>query len=86
MVRKAKPEAIGELYRFEGERCEAYFKSGVNVLEHLHPDSRPCVHVMWGAYHTLLEKILADPLRSLESQTVLTQEDQKAIVEKFSSC
>jgi len=86
VVRKAKPEAIGELYRFEGERCEAYFKSGVNVLEYLHPDSRSCVHVMWGAYHTLLEKILADPLRSLESQTVLTQEDQKAIVEKFSSC
>ncbi len=76
----AKREAF---YRFEAERCETYFKSGWEVIEHLDADSRPCVRVMWAAYHRLLEKILADPAASLKTQTVLTPADKKAITEKY---
>lgn len=75
----ASPEAIRALYAFEGERCEAYFKKGGQVLEYLRPDSRRCVSVMKGAYHTLLRKILKDPLRAMLSQTVLNEEDKAAV-------
>lgn len=77
---------LDAFYRFEGERCEAYFKSGWEVLEYLDADSRPCVRVMWGAYHRLLEKILADPRTSLTAQTVLTPADKTAIIQRFAQC
>ena len=86
VVKKAKPKVIRQLYEFEGDRCEAYFQSGLKVLEYLEPGSRPCVHVMWGAYHTLLQKILDDPLKSLESQTVLSEVDKKSIIKAFAKC
>ena len=70
---------LGDLYRFEAARCEAYFKKGSRVLEYLHSDSRRCVSVMTGAYHTLLEKIMRDPVRSLESQVFLSKEDKEKI-------
>lgn len=76
-------DRLQALYRFEGERCEAYFKSGWEVLEYLEADSRPCVRVMWAAYHRLLEKILADPRVSLTAQTVLTPADKEAIIKEF---
>jgi phytoene synthase len=71
--------ALEALYRFEGERAAVYFQKGGEVLEYLHPDSRRCVRVMTGAYRTLLDKILADPVRALERQTVLTDEDKRRI-------
>lgn len=77
------PAKRDAFFRFQGERCEAYFKSGWEVLEYLDADSRPCVKVMWAAYHRLLEKILADPALSLKSQTVLTPADKTAITEKY---
>ena len=77
--RGAPPEAIRALYAFEGERCEAYFKKGGQVLKYLHPDSRRCVSVMTGAYHTLLRKILKDPIQAMRSQTVLNEEDKAAV-------
>lgn len=73
-------ERIFKLFQFEGERCETHFKKGREVLKYLHADSRHCVRVMIGAYHTLLEKILRDPMRALESQTVLTDDDKKRII------
>ncbi len=79
----ADPAKVDALYRFEGDRCEAYFKSGWEVLEYLDADSRPCVKVMWAAYHRLLEKILADPRLSLQAQTVLTPADKEAITKEF---
>lgn len=78
-----EPSRLEALYRFEGERCEEYFKSGWEVLEYLDADSRPCVKVMWAAYHRLLEKILANPRQSLTAQTVLTAADKEAITKEF---
>ena len=83
LIRGEKPEAMLAFYQEQGQRCEAYFQSGRKVLQYLEPESRPCVHVMWGAYHTLLEKILKDPLRSLSSQTVLSKQDKQSIVEEL---
>jgi phytoene synthase len=77
------PAKLEAFYRFEGARCEEYFKSGWEVLEYLESDSRPCVKVMWAAYHRLLEKILADPRQSLKAQTILTPSDKTAITESL---
>lgn len=77
------PAKLEAFYKFEGERCETYFKSGWEVLEYLDADSRPCVRVMWAAYHRLLEKILADPRASLRAQTILTPADKTAITQRY---
>ncbi len=74
-----RPPAIPELYAFLGRRCEAYFQKGRGVLEYLEPSSRPCVRVMWAAYHALLEKILADPRRAFNRQVVLTDSDKERV-------
>lgn len=78
----SRPREIAAFFRFEGGRCEAYFHRGRGVLEYLDPDSRRCVRVMIDAYHTLLQKILADPPRALEARTVLSPEEKKTITEK----
>lgn len=80
-----EPSRRDAFFAFQAERCETYFKSGWEVLEYLDEDSRPCVRVMWAAYHRLLEKILADPAASLKSQTVLTPADKQAITEKYAA-
>lgn len=78
--RSGKPEeGLKKLFAFEGERCEAYFASGRKVLEYLEPDSHECVRVMTDAYHTLLVKILRDPIASLRAQTKLDSEDKRRI-------
>ncbi len=80
VFRDGKPEAgLRELFKFEGERCEAYFASGRKVLEYLESDSHECVRVMTEAYHTLLVKILRDPIASLRGQTKLNSEDKRRI-------
>lgn len=73
------PVRVRELYAFLGQRCEAYFQKGLAVLEYLDPSSRRCVQVMWAAYHTLLEKILANPAAAFERQAVLTENDKRRI-------
>ncbi len=75
----AVPPRLPELYAFLGARCESYFQKGKGVLEYLDPSSRRCVQVMWAAYHTLLEKILANPPASFERQVVLTDSDKQRI-------
>ncbi|MBF0253796.1 MAG: phytoene/squalene synthase family protein [Candidatus Omnitrophica bacterium] len=79
-VRGGQPDAFGELVRFEAARCEDYFERGRRVIECLDPESRPCVRAMWGAYHTILEKIVADPSRSLRERAGLTAEDKSRIL------
>jgi len=76
----AKPEAVRELFAFQGRRCEDYFRSGLRVLGYLDPPSRPCVRAMWGAYHTILEKILHDPLEALKRKVVLSPGDKERII------
>lgn len=80
--RPAEAKGAAELFRQEGERCEAYFKSGRAVLEYLESDSRLCVRIMTDAYYTLLRKILENPVRALQAQTVLTPEDKFKITGK----
>ena len=78
---RAPDAAIRRFFEYEGQRCEGYFQRGLEVLRYLSSDSHLCVYVMGVTYHTLLEKVLRDPLRALTMQTVLTQAEKEKVIE-----
>jgi 15-cis-phytoene synthase len=46
-----------ELFRFEAQRAEKYYRSGYALVPLVHPESRPSLWAMIEIYHRLLRKI-----------------------------
>jgi len=80
-ISRVPEKAIADFFLFQGERCERYYAGGRKVLEYLQSDSRPCVRAMTEAYHTILEKILREPIQALRVQTKLDPEEKRRITQ-----
>jgi 15-cis-phytoene synthase len=56
------PERLAELVRWQAQRAERYYRTGLRLLPLLDRRSAACVAAMAGIYHRLLARIVADPL------------------------
>ncbi len=83
IINHHKPQAILDFYEFQGKRVQKYFAGGVKVIPFLDRDSQACVSIMEKVYHTLLDKILANPLLSLGQETVLSIDEKESITKEF---
>jgi phytoene synthase len=62
-----------QLVRFEVQRAEHLYASGLRVLRYIPRRSAVCVKTMAGIYHRILEKIAADPWLPLVARASLSR-------------
>ena len=68
----ALPEdEVGALIRFEAERAEQWFDSGLRLVEQLDARSAACVLAMTGIYRSILERIAREPAAVLRQRISL---------------
>ncbi len=65
-----------ELIAFEVKRARNWFSRGISLLEQLDRRSSACVLAMAGIYRRLLDRIAANPGRTLEGRLSLTRREK----------
>jgi 15-cis-phytoene synthase len=75
----AADPALGRLVRFEAERAERWYRTGLRLLPMLDWRSAASAGAMAGIYHRLLGQIAADPAAALAHRQSLPP-SQKALV------
>jgi phytoene synthase len=65
------PQLLAGVIATEAERAEAWYGSGLLLLDLLDSASRACVETMATIYHELLRRIAADPLAALSKRVSL---------------
>ncbi|GAA1501569.1 presqualene diphosphate synthase HpnD [Dactylosporangium maewongense] len=56
------PDRFSALVRFEAERAERWYETGLRLLPMLDARSAACTAAMAGIYHRLLARIVSDPM------------------------
>ncbi|MBE1490080.1 presqualene diphosphate synthase HpnD [Plantactinospora soyae] len=56
------PDRLAALVRWQAQRAERYYQSGLRLLPLLDRRSAACVAAMAGIYHRLLARMVADPM------------------------
>ncbi|NVI89302.1 presqualene diphosphate synthase HpnD [Actinomadura sp. BRA 177] len=73
------PERLAELIRFEADRAEEWYATGLKLLPMLDRRSAACAGAMAGIYRHLLKRIKADPLTALDTRTSLPTWEKAAV-------
>jgi phytoene synthase len=68
----ASEQALNELMHFEAARAQQWFDRGLGLVPLLDRRSAACVAAMAGIYHSLLERIRADPAQALRTRASLS--------------
>ncbi|WP_203328908.1 phytoene/squalene synthase family protein [Candidatus Laterigemmans baculatus] len=62
------------------ERARQHYHRGWKIHDHLHPDGRRMFSMMWSSYHSLLERIEADPAAVFRQRVELRHRDRLRIL------
>lgn len=73
------PERLAGLIRFEANRAEEWYATGLQLLPMLDRRSSACAGAMAGIYRHLLRRIKADPLTALDTRTSLPTWEKAAV-------
>ncbi|MFB4306267.1 presqualene diphosphate synthase HpnD [Actinomadura sp. GTD37] len=73
------PERLAALVRFEVNRAEEWYATGLQLLPMLDRRSAACAGAMAGIYRHLLKRIKADPLTALGTRTSLPAWEKAAV-------
>ncbi|MFA1539952.1 presqualene diphosphate synthase HpnD [Actinomadura monticuli] len=73
------PERLAGLIRFEADRAEEWYATGLRLLPMLDRRSAACAGAMAGIYRHLLKRIKADPLAALDTRTSLPAWEKAAV-------
>ncbi|TYB48017.1 presqualene diphosphate synthase HpnD [Actinomadura chibensis] len=65
------PEHLVSLIRYEANRADEWYATGLELLPMLDRRSAACAGAMAGIYRQVLKRITADPLAALETRTSL---------------
>ncbi|MGI5215699.1 presqualene diphosphate synthase HpnD [Plantactinospora sp. CA-290183] len=65
------PERLAALLRWQAQRAERYYQTGLRLLPLLDRRSAACVAAMAGIYHRLLVRMASDPLAVTRSRVSL---------------
>ncbi|MFF4237372.1 presqualene diphosphate synthase HpnD [Actinomadura geliboluensis] len=73
------PGRLAGLIRFEANRAEEWYATGLQLLPMLDRRSSACAGAMAGIYRHLLRRIKADPLTALDTRTSLPTWEKAAV-------
>lgn len=73
------PERLARLVRFEADRADEWYATGLELLPMLDRRSAACAGAMAGIYRHLLKRIKADPLTALDTRTSLPVWEKAAV-------
>ncbi|MFA1551465.1 presqualene diphosphate synthase HpnD [Actinomadura chokoriensis] len=73
------PERLADLVRFQADRAEEWYGTGLKLLPMLDRRSAACAGAMAGIYRHLLKRIKADPLTALGTRTSLPAWEKAAV-------
>ncbi|HLV72678.1 MAG TPA: presqualene diphosphate synthase HpnD [Vulgatibacteraceae bacterium] len=73
------PDRLTALVRFEANRAEDWYDTGLRLLPMLDRRSAACAGAMAGIYRRLLHRIAADPVAALETRTSLRGWEKAAV-------
>jgi phytoene synthase len=73
------PERLASLIRFEADRAQEWYGTGLKLLPMLDRRSAACAGAMAGIYRQLLKRIKADPLTALDTRTSLPAWEKAAV-------
>ncbi|WP_433227539.1 presqualene diphosphate synthase HpnD [Actinomadura formosensis] len=73
------PGRLAGLVRFEADRADEWYETGLELLPMLDRRSAACAGAMAGIYRRLLKRIRADPLAALATRTSLPVWEKAAV-------